>query len=173
MVDIALDQFIEMLGQGVVAHAHYVEQALREAIGHVHEAAVRMIGDERPEWPPLAQRTRDERWRLGFPENEPLLRTGHLLAAIETEVELHPVGGDAVCGVKDGMVGDGSRADPVRNIGDVAVWMELGTGHIPARSFLAQAAIDKEREILEALGSDVIKGLFDPTGRPVPGSSVV
>lgn len=172
MSDIALDDFINMLGKGSVAHAHYVEKALRAAIGHVEKASKEMLGHDRPEWPPLSPATQNERAMLGYTPDEPLLRAGHLHDAIESDVELDRVGGTAICGVKDATVGDGSKADPIRNIGDVAVWMELGTGRAPARSFLAQAAIDTEKKILEELGHHVVEGLFDPTGRRVAGQLV-
>ncbi len=61
------------------------------------------------------------------------------------------------------MVGNGSQANPIRDIGEIAVYQELGTDHIPSRSFLAMAALLKEAEIKKLLGKDAMASLV---GKP-------
>lgn len=173
MVDVTMEEFLLILGRGVVHHAAHVEHVLRAAAEHIEATAKAMIGHERAEWPPLAQYTMDQRVALGFSENDPLLRTGHLRDAITHDVELREVGGVAVVGVKDATVGTDAKngPDPVRNIGDVAVWMELGTGRAPSRSFLAQAVIDEMPVLEQMFGKHLAGGLFEAPGQtlPIPG----
>lgn len=148
--------------------AHLAAEALLGTSRQVHalDVASRIIQDEaRHElgtyqsgagpfgaWPELADATKEDRERLGFPANNPELRTGTLRDNIErvsTEYE-------AEVGVPDRVVGDGSRANPTRNIGDVAIAQEIGTDMIPPRSFLGHAAVVKEREVVEAIGLEII-----------------
>lgn len=132
---------------------------LHDAAHHIEVAAKAMIGRDNAEWPPLAESTMRQREELGFAPDLPLLRTGHLRDAIETEVEAAIGGGKAAVGVHDRIVGGGSRADPERNIGDVAVWMELGTpdapNPIPARPFLTTGAIEE----MDAVGHAIAAGV--------------
>jgi hypothetical protein len=53
-------------------------------------------------------------------------------------------------GVTYGDVGSDSK---------IAVYEELGTAHIPPRSFLGQAALGKEHEIHEIMGREVHKAM--------------
>lgn len=73
-------------------------------------------------WSELADSTKDDRVRKGFPENEPLLRTGQL----REEIELHVHGSEAV----------------VASMDPIMLWQEQGTedGHIPPRPVLGPAA---------------------------------
>lgn len=160
MGDLTLDGFIGMLGKGVVGHAHYTERALREGARAVEKASKEMLGHNRPEWPALAGATQDRRVALGFSANDPLLMTHELHSHVESDVKLEQHGGTAIVGVKDATVGDGSKRNPVRNIGDVAVFMELGTSKAPARSFLALAATDAAKELHEAFGRRLVTSLF-------------
>ena len=45
---------------------------------------------------------------------------------------------------------------------DIAVWQELGTVSIPARSFLGEAAIRKEQEVVDEIGRVVVSTLLLP-----------
>jgi hypothetical protein len=102
--------------------------------------------------------------RLGFPPNEPLERTHELGEHILYHIELHSAhSGEAAIGVPSVMVGNGSQANPMRDIGEVSVYQELWTDHIPARSFLALAALLKEAEIKKILGGDATASLV---GKP-------
>ncbi len=73
-------------------------------------------------WPPLAESTLARKAL-----NTPLLETGELRDSIEITV--------------------GDRTAWVGSNNDKAVWHELGTNRVPARSFLAKAAIESEDAI--------------------------
>jgi HK97 gp10 family phage protein len=105
----------------------------------VEDEAKRLIGtyDYDPKWPELADATKEDRVKHGFSEDEPLLRTGKLRDSIHHKVE--------------------SSAHTV-HIGsdeDVAVWQELGTSHIPPRTFLKGAMLNKEKELTHILGKQL------------------
>lgn len=80
-------------------------------------------------WSELADSTKDDRVYKGFPENEPLLRTGELYESIELQV----AGPEAV----------------VASMDPIALWQECGTedGHIPPRPFLGPAAFESKRKL--------------------------
>jgi hypothetical protein len=91
--------------------------------------AKRVIGTYDYDWPQLAASTQAQRVHEGFPANEPLLKTGELRDSIEhTIIDSHHA-----------EVGSNS---------DIAVYQELGTASIPPRSFLMQAAVHKEKEVV-------------------------
>lgn len=103
-------------------------------------------------WDPLADTTING-WgghpgkdALGFspPDYEPLLRQGDMRDSIQHTVKGH-----------EAHVGSDS---------DVAVWQELGTVNMPARSFLGGAAVRKKHEVGKLVGQHVIMIL---TGRSV------
>jgi hypothetical protein len=81
-------------------------------------------------WAELADSTKADRVAKGFPENEPLLRTGELRDSIEVSVK----GNEAVVG----------------SVSDIAMYQELGTDRgIPPRPFLGPAAFDAKHPICE------------------------
>ena len=86
-------------------------------------------------WAELKDATKQERVRLGFTENDPLLRTGELRDSISRKVH----GLDAVIGSDS----------------DVMVYQELGTRTIPPRSVLGLAASRKTQDVLELFGESV------------------
>jgi hypothetical protein len=83
-------------------------------------------------WAPLADAPVQDRIDQGYPANEPLLRSGEMRDSIEHKVIGH-----------EGHVGSDS---------DIALWQELGTDKIPARSFLGGAAFELEPKIREETG---------------------
>ena len=130
-----------------VAMEHELTTATHKALDHaaklVEAEAKREIGDYQPDkgpfaaWAELADSTQKDRAAKGFPENEPLLRTGALRDTIEHTVKSHheaEVGSDSL----------------------IAVYQELGTNHIPPRSFLGGAAFTKSHEVKALLGHSVI-----------------
>lgn len=133
------------LASTFAALAVEIEQEVHEALHKVGE----MVRDEAKDelgtyqgaagptaaWSPLAESTKADRVAKGYPEDEPLLRSGDLRDSITYEVE-----GDTVS------IGSDS---------DVAVYQELGTATIPPRSFLAGAAYRKEPEIVAEIGAAV------------------
>jgi phage gpG-like protein len=108
---------------GFVAHLAIVEKEMhelgpaivRKACQLVYDEARRVIGEGYDFWPALAPATLAHKML-----NTPLLESGELRASIEWQA--HGL---------EGSVGSNN---------DRAVWHELGTARIPARSFLAGAA---------------------------------
>jgi hypothetical protein len=95
----------------------------------IRDEAQRVIGKGYSDWPPLAERTINDKRQHGFPAPKPLLRTGEMRASIEITI------------ASDGLSGQvGSNEDK-------AVWQELGTSRIPPRSFLREAAMRVEGKI--------------------------
>lgn len=113
----------------------------RAVLGHVggliQHQAQSFVGtyDAPGPWPQLAESTQADRARKGFPENEPLLRTGELERSIKHKVE--------------------GRTVHIGSDLDAAVFQELGTARIPPRSFLASAAVVKEGQAVRLVGRAV------------------
>lgn len=91
-------------------------------------------------WEELKQATQQERERLGFTPNDPLLRTGDLRDSLSHETH----GLEAVVG----------------STSQVMVWQELGTETIPPRSVLGLAAQRREREVVKLIGAAVVSELL-------------
>lgn len=90
-------------------------------------------------WEQLADSTEQEKVRLGFEPEAPLLRTGELGESIGHEVDALEV----VTG----------------SVSDVMVYQEIGTPTIPPRAVLGPAAIHNESRIKAILGAAAIAGL--------------
>jgi hypothetical protein len=124
------------------AYEAAVKGALEKACVVIEDEAKRVIGSYDYGWRELAESTQAERARLGFPPNEPLLRTGEMRDSLEHQV---------VLAEKKGYVGSND---------DKAVWQELGTSRgIPPRSFLGGAAAHKGQEAAEAIGQKIFFAL--------------
>lgn len=131
--EIALQQH-EMEQHALEKAAKLVEKRAKEKIGEYQDQAGPFIA-----WPDLAESTKADRARQGFPEDEPLLRTGEMRDSIE-----HTVGNG------EAQVGSNS---------DIAVYQELGTQHIPPRSFLGGAVVDEMDRIIKIVGDDAVAAL--------------
>ena len=114
--------------------AQVVEKRSKDKIGEYQDQTGPFIA-----WPELADYTKADRERHGFPEDEPLLRTGELRDSIEHKVE--------------------DSAAYVGSDSDIAVYQELGTAKIPPRSFLGGALADKLPTVCEILGTSVVAAL--------------
>jgi hypothetical protein len=110
------------------------EAVLEKACSMVEKEAKAVIGTYDYGWPQLAESTQEQRSRLGYAANEPLLREGHMRDSISHVV---------VPSEHAGYVGSTSK---------IAAYQELGTGRIPPRSLLAGATMHKEHEIHEMMG---------------------
>lgn len=135
MATLSLNQFACLL----MHMAHTMPRANHHALdmaGQIVEDEARaLIGTydyNRPRWPELAEATKEDRVAQGFPENEPLLRTGELRDSIH-----HVVAGNTV---------------HVGSDDDNAVWQELGTVHIPPRTFLKGAVLNTVHQIEHIMG---------------------
>lgn len=126
----------------IVAGADLFQHAVMEkACKIVEKEAKRVIGTYDYGWTELAESTKADRAAHGFPEDEPLLRTGEMRDSIEHRVEVERIGFEVV-----GLVGTDNK---------IAVYQELGTRTIPPRSFLGEAAMHKEHEVHELFGSEM------------------
>jgi hypothetical protein len=115
------------------------KEALRKACDMVRDEAKRLIGTyDAGDWAQLMKATQKERVRLGYPPNEPLLRSGALRDSIVSEILI------------EGHWGQVGSDNPV------ARWMELGTSTVPPRSFLMTAYLRKEQEIADLFGDQVV-----------------
>ena len=120
---------------GFVAELPAIERDLHESGPKIIERACQIvqakakaaIGKNHEMWPPLAESTIADKARHGFPTPKPLLRTGEMRDSIEYVVHGN-----------EGAVGSNS---------EIAVYQELGTSHIPPRSFLVSSAIASEDKI--------------------------
>lgn len=95
-------------------------------------------------WLPLADSTNRERERLGFPPDEPGLRTGDMRYSVD--------------------VSAGSREAVVGSNEDKAVWFERGTYpdgamHQPPRSFLGGAAFRTRERVVPAIVAPIVRVL--------------
>ena len=168
----SLRDFIRFL-PGLAVRVEAAQQRGREAaVEVVRREVVGTLGDYQredtgpfPSWAELADETKEAREKHGFEPNEPEFVTGALLDSISAAVERD---GRAAVGVPDEWVGDGSPGDQVRNIGDVAVDQELGTGSLPQRSFLGVGAYRASERAAEAFVLPVIDALSGK--RPSRGS---
>src|ERR1019366_9872514 len=104
-----------------------VEKAAKEKIGEYQDEAGPFGA-----WSPLADSTKDDRVRKGYPEDEPGLRSGEMRDRIEHTV----LPGIVVIGSDD----------------DHLLWFELGTTKQPPRSVLGGAAFEQTPLLLDAAG---------------------
>jgi hypothetical protein len=121
--------------EGLERVARKVEATAKAEIG-VYQDGIGPFGA----WPALAESTQEERSRLGYSPNDPLLRDGTLRDSIGHEVaELEAV---------------------IGSTSDIMFYQEFGTARIPPRPVLGPAAERNHEAILEILGGAVVEGLI-------------
>lgn len=161
---LSLLDMAEIMDKAGLAVVKEIHAAMGEAVEIVQARAKADMGhyqediDPFEDWAYLQQSTVDEKERFGFaPPDNPLLRTGTLRDHIEAQVDdgfdRHTIIGQV--GVASEQIGDGTAQNPFRDIGDVAMWQELGTEHIPPRSFLGGAAVQTEDKVVDLIGESV------------------
>lgn len=106
----------------------------------IRDEAKRVLGTYDYGWTPLAEATIDRK----ATGDSPLLETGKLRRSIKYSVS----------GATGHWVAHVGSNDPK------ALWHELGTVHIPARSFLAGASVRKEHEVRKICGHDLFHSIF-------------
>lgn len=116
----------EKIGELVAGDHEILEQSAQV----VETEAKRVIGTFDYGWSPLAPSTLARK-----AANTPLLETGEMRDSIQHNADL-----------REAHIGSNS---------DKAVWQELGTIHIPPRSFLKGALVHKADEIVEIAGTRV------------------
>ena len=157
----SLDQFLAFMatrpaaveaaiGRGLERGAKIVEAEAKRELGTYQTTN---IGPFAP-WPELAEPTQKARTRQGFAPNDPLLREGVLRDAIEHTVRGH----EAAVGVPSRTVQHGYDKRPV-DIGDVAIWQELGTAKIPPRSFLGVAGFRRSERVARTIANGFTNAL--------------
>ena len=114
--------------------AKLVEKRAKAKLGEYQGAAPPFAG-----WADLADATKADRVSKGFSEDDPLLRTGALRDSIGHVV-------------KDSVAHVGSDSD-------ITVYQELGTKHIPPRSFLGGAMAESLEEVREIVGESAVVAL--------------
>jgi hypothetical protein len=125
----AIDHDLDALGPKIV----------EEACKIIQRKAKAAIGKEHELWAPLAASTIADKAAHGFKTPAPLLRTGEMRDSIEYVVHGN-----------EGAVGSNS---------EIAVYQELGTSHIPPRSFLVSSAIASEDRIHRMAGAAAVAAL--------------
>lgn len=130
----SLESFAQLLT--VMAETTLVEKrGLEKAAKIIETEAKRVLGTYDYGWVPLKSETIARKAN----GDTPLLETGEMRDSIEHTVQ-------------------GRKAEIGSN-SDIAVYQELGTSKIPARSFLAGAAIHKGKEAAHEIGLEVLSHL--------------
>jgi hypothetical protein len=122
-----------------------VDRAARKAVEKsaviVEEEAKRVIGSYDYGWTPLAASTLAHK-----AADTPLLETGAMRASLQYSTASHRDFWEAFVGSND----------------PKALFQELGTVHIPPRSFLAGASMRKEHEVHKICGHDLFHSISHP-----------
>lgn len=126
---------LEALHHGLVKVVEKIEATAVAEIGVYQDAAGPF-----PEWPLLADVTEDEKARMGYPADAPLLAAGDLRDSFGHEVE--------------GLTGIVGSTDPV------LIFHEMGTSRMPARPVLGPAAFRNKESIEKLLGAAALVGLI-------------
>lgn len=139
-----LEQFAREMSSASASIATGLEADFRVIVKEIEETAKEEIGVYQPAfgpfeaWAPLAESTKADRVRLGYSEDEPLLRSSELRDSIQSEV----VGLAAIVGTKS----------------EIGIWQEVGTNHIPPRPFIGPAYVRKIDPLMESLSLIVSRG---------------
>lgn len=112
----------------------FLQKKVKEKYGEYQPQAGEFVA-----WAELAESTKQDRERQGYPEDEPLLRRGDVRDSIEREVH-----------DSEGFVGSDN---------DIAVWEELGTSKMPPRSTMGSAGVENAEAIVKIIGDDVVIAL--------------
>lgn len=140
-----LEQFAREMSSASANIAKELELGFHAIVKEIEETAKEEIGMYQPAygpfdaWAPLAESTRADRLRLGYSEDEPLLRTGELRDSIESEI----VGLAAIVGTKS----------------EIGLWQEVGTESIPPRPFIGPAYVRRIDPLLEAIELAISLGI--------------
>lgn len=139
-----LEQFAREISSASASIATGLEVSFRVIVKEIEETAKEEIGIYQPAygpfdaWAPLAESTKADRVRLGYSEDEPLLRSGVLRDSIESQI----VGLAAIVGTKN----------------EIGLWQEVGTAHIPPRPFIGPAYVRKIDPLMESIGRAISRG---------------
>lgn len=141
----SLNDFALHLAEAAIAVVEVEHHALEKCAQVIEKDAKARIGEYQPStgpfpaWEQLADSTEQEKARLGYPIDAPLLREGDLRDSIQHEVH----GSEAVVGSQS----------------DIAAYQEFGTDKIPPRPFIGPAAFDSKEKVQKILGAAIVGGL--------------
>lgn len=124
----------EAANAGLEQAAIIVEKAAKDKFGEYQEA----VGPF-PEWAELAESTQEERERLGFTPNDPLLRRGDLRDSFKHQT--------------------GDQQAVIGSTSPIMAYQEFGTDRIPPRPVVGPAALESHGKIKRILGSAVVSGI--------------
>jgi len=134
----------------MAAHVHHIEEEMLEyACEMIADESRRVIGTYTFPWPQLAASTQTQRIQLGFPANEPLLRTGHLRDSIEWVVDM---GGSFRASNTTDTFSQRGHHGYVGSNDPIAVYQFLGTPSIPARDPILDATMHLMPQIVHHVG---------------------
>lgn len=142
----SISEFSGHLLKMAAAERVALEQGIKQASSLIENTAKSEFGVYQPEvgpfqgWAELAESTKEDRARKGFPEDEPLLRTGKLKDSISHKIK----GLEAAIGSDS----------------DVMVYQEFGTQKIPPRPVLGPAAYRNKKKIKKIIGAAAVTGLL-------------
>lgn len=122
---------VPTIKRGLTLCVEAIEATAVAEIGHYQDA----IGHF-PAWEPLAQSTEDEKARLGYPTDAPLLREGDLRDSFRHEVEKHEA--------------------TVGSIDEVMLYHEFGTSKMPPRPVLGPALLHNAEHIQKLIGNAAV-----------------
>ncbi len=121
--------------EGLDRAAEIIQAEAKDSLGEYQQDAPPFAG-----WAELADSTKQDRVRQGYPEDEPELRTGEMRDSIERTVE--------------------GREAEVGSDSEVLEFQELGTSKMPPRSILGGAAVRKGPEVAEEIGERYVAALI-------------
>jgi HK97 gp10 family phage protein len=145
-----IESFVEHLTKVAATEVLFARKALDKCARIVEKRAKEKIGEYQAQagpfiaWQELADSTKADRESKGFPENEPLLRTGDMRESISRSLSTSGL---------EAQIGSDS---------DIAVFQELGTSKMPPRSFLGGAMAESLPEI-KAVLADSLVGMLTVT----------
>jgi hypothetical protein len=163
MREFSLLGFVEHLAVMTVEIDHAETHGLEKAARIVQAEAKASVGTYQAAagpfaaWAPLAASTQDQRQYLGFPADEPELRTGGLRDSIQYTV-------DPQRGLSAERIAEVGSNDPVME------YQELGTPTIPPRSILGGAAVRTQDEVAGEIGEAYVSALLIGSGSSIAGS---
>lgn len=140
--------------QGLERAARIVQREAQQSVGTYQAAAGPFAA-----WAPLAEATREDRTRQGYPADEPELRAGGLRDGIEYTV-------DRQRGLSAERIAEVGSDDPVME------YQELGTSKMPPRSILGGALVRKADEVAEEIGEAYVSALLIGAGSGIAGSLI-
>lgn len=134
---------IKEMQEGLERCAVRIEKTARAEIGHYQQAAGPFEA-----WPELAESTEEQKAKMGYPADAPLLASGEMRDSFEHQVH----GLEAVIG----------STDPKMK------YHEFGTAKMPARAVLGPAVFRNREYIRRVLGQATVRGLTH--GQPIHAS---